>query len=765
MRRIVAVSLVLNLLLPWAFVTAVYANPPQFDMDIIFVLDNSGSMRYADRHPIQSPGDGPIASMHGGDGRPRQAWLAATAANLFIDMAAGFDTRVGYVMYTDRIERSRPLTGIYSPPMRRQVQEGIQGMMYGGFTDIAQALNYALTIFENEPDRSRTPAIIFLSDGDVHFPVGGAAAREAGRQAAVVAAQRARDMGIPIHTVGFDFADPMTGEVNPEDEQLLRDITSAANGTIEIAPEAEDLPIVMRNIFAALTEAAVQVLHIETLTGEPQEFAISIPHNSILQASITAMTSQPLDFVYIYSPDGVRLQEREYDYVDGARVVVVEGDYERAVDLNGLYTLLTMRNPAMGEYVLRFQGTEGDTISIDLLSIYDMMLILNPPTPGVGQAVFSWRLEDSAGEAIDDPYFEATLAPTIYATNVETNETTTHPFQVGQTEMTVQLPAGDYSAFLSLEDGNIISNTQTFTVTDIQILPDIVTEPVISVTLWSIIPFLNSRDIPLSDVIDSPMANWPLTASAAMGDWEDYVEFEFDSATGGEEFISLSAVGTGSADDLRVTVTNFHGESVSFLIEVRVLSGLIIIGGLVALILLIVIMLILIGKSKKPFMNDPMGKLHIKMSIPISHHVDPPPEYMISLPRIKGKRTLRELINMNIGIAEPYRLAFERISWFADQAVVSAKTKQLLEIKIPNNPAYQVKVDNMAKPFAMFDKNGGTEIIIGFEDPASGYDQYVIELGNAGLQPDFNQHGGFDSFDSDRTMAAGGPPPQNSNFW
>ena len=748
MVKIVVVSLVLNLLLPWVLIVPVYASPGQFDMDIMFLLDNSGSMRYADRHP-DSPA-GPLAGIHGGTGEPRQAWLAASAANLFIDMASSFDTRVGYVMYTHRIERSRPLSEIRSPATRQEVQRGIQSMMYGGYTDIAQALHYALDIFENEPDRSRPAAIIFLSDGDVHFPGGRADERVAGRAATLVAAQRAAAMGIPIHTVGFDFADPITGVVDPEDEELLRQITSITNGTIAIAPEASDLPVVMRNIFAALTGADVMPIFTGPVTGFEQEFTINIPHNSILQASITAMTSQPLEFVHLYNPDGVRLQEN---------------DYNRAEDINGLYTNLTMLNPTMGDYILRFLGTEGDTISIDLLSIYEIVLVQNPPTGGVNEAVFSWRLEDNAGQDNDDPTLIGTIAPNIYITNVDTGEVYTYQFPMGVTEMTIPLSPGNYESYLS--HGELISNTETFVVLDTP-PPDpcIVIEPIVSVRLWTIFPNLNTQDILLSDVINSPPANLPRVATSSMGYWEDHVEFVFNQAGAGTESITIIARSSGSADDLRVTVTNTHGESVVFLIEVTVLSGFIILGAVAALLLLILLIIIIIIKSKKPYINDPMSKLHIRMSVPSSFPVDPPPEYLLSLPRIKGKKSLRELINVNAGIAEPYRQAFEHISWFADQTILSAKTRQLLEIKIPHNPAFQVKVDKMAKPFALFDKNGGTEIRIGFENPTSGYDEYVIELGNTGMNSDYGQSGfGDDSFDFTGASQPGGAPAKNDNFW
>ena len=761
LRRIVIFALVLNLLLPWFFVETVLASPGQFDLDIIFVLDNSGSMRAADRHPRYAHipmgrGAGQLLQ----PGVRRQAWLSATAANLFIDMASGFDTRVGYVMYTDEIRGERPLSGsgIYSPATRQEIQRSIAAMQYGGFTDIALALNRALDIFQEEPDRSRTPAIVLLSDGDVHFDGEGSdlpdrPLRDAGRAEAVVAAQRAADMGIPIHIVGFDFADPISGEVDPEDEQLLRQIADISNGSFDFAPEAADLPGVMRGIFAALTGADVQTEPLIVITGEPQEHLVHIPHNSIVQASITIMTSRPdaLDYIHLYNPAGERLLENEYT---------------RAYDLNGLYTLMTMYNPSMGNYTLRFLGTAGDTVSIDLLSIEDMVLVLNPPTTEIGEAEFSWRLETNAGADIDDPTFIATLAPTLHATNLDTGETYTVTFPMGQMVMTVPLSEGDYEAFLTLPDGRT-SNVATFNVTADVIEPCTAISPRISVSMWTILPMFNSQDIRLSDVVSSPPENLPRTATSAPGNWQNYVEFDFSPAAGGGELITLHAISSGSSD-LIVTVVNTHGNYVEFVIDLVVRSGMIIIGALVALLVLLILLLIIVLASGKPYLNDPMSKLHIRMSIPMSLIADPPPEYFLSLPRVKGKKTLREIINMNVGIAEPYRLAFERISWFADQAVLTAKSKTLLEIKIPANPAYQLKLDQMARPSAIFDKNGGTEIRIGFHDPVSGYDEYVIELGNVGMGMNPNPPGGFgfdDPFNMGGPRPQGGAPAQNDNFW
>jgi hypothetical protein len=185
------------------------------------------------------------------------------------------------------------------------------------------------------------------------------------------------------------------------------------------------------------------------------------------------------------------------------------------------------------------------------------------------------------------------------------------------------------------------------------------------------------------------------------------------------------------------------------------------------LLLLAVLAAFLIAQAKKPTLNMPMSKLYIKMTLP-DVFAESPPEAALTLPPLKGKKTLRELINMNVSIAEPYRAAFEGINWFADGTVFCATSKDLLEIKVPANPGYTVKVDKQAgKNTAAFNKNGGAEIRIGSGGPGfDNYGEYIIVFGNAGPSYPSNEYfDAADGFDIGGADKKTGGSFADDDFW
>jgi Mg-chelatase subunit ChlD len=119
---ILALVLAVSIVFPGMAPASATGGTGQFDLDVIFVIDNSSSMNQADPDK-----------------------LALTAANLFIDMCQGSDSRAGYVMYTHRINAQRDLTDLIS--FSTDIKREIAGMAYSGWTDIALGLQTALDMF------------------------------------------------------------------------------------------------------------------------------------------------------------------------------------------------------------------------------------------------------------------------------------------------------------------------------------------------------------------------------------------------------------------------------------------------------------------------------------------------------------------------------------------------------------------------------------------------------------------------------------------
>jgi len=381
---------------------------------------------------------------------------------------------------------------------------------------------------------------------------------------------------------------------------------------------------------------------------------------------------------------------------------------------------------------------------------------LDLPRTSVGLVEFSWRLEDELGNNVDDPDLIEMLDTVLHFRNIETGAETIVNFEAGQTEMSLPFEPGEFEAYLTLDSDGIVrtSNVQPFTVP--AAAPLSLTESVragggaVEISLMTI--FNTETSIILADIIEFADENLPLAVVAAYGNWEEYVDFNFSSLN---DLITLTALNAG-ATDIAVSVTDPHGHNVEFFIEVNIFNGLIPIIVAAVVLLIIVAVLIIIFMGKKPRLNDPISRLPLRMTLPANVHSATPPEAILTLPPLKGKKTLRELINMNMGITEPYGIAFETISWFADQTVFSARSKNELEIRVPSNPGYVVKIDKLAgKPSVILTGDGGTEIRIGY-DGGGDYSEYVIIFGNTDRQRDSGQQYGQPFGRDDGFLTGGG---------
>jgi len=697
--------------------------PSQFDLDVILVIDHSGSMSWADPNK-----------------------LALTAANLFIDMNFGSDSRVGYVMYSHYIVAQRGLTDLVS--FSRDIKNEISAMEYGGWTDIALGVETALEIFANEPDRSRTPAIILLSDGNTSLEVPSGVQPRPIRStvesnlALLYAVDNAASMGVPIFTVGFNH----NGELDIATMELMARQTGGFSRETVIA---NDLPIIMFDIYSHLTGARGDDVIVETVPADGNmSVTIPIRDSSIHRAIVTIMSNQPVQDVALLDPSGAA------------------GTFTQNSDASQLYTLITIMHPTMGDWVLSFVGTPGTTVSINFLSIYDVTFVFDLPRTAPEEATFSWRLENDMGADITDSYLLNLLYPSIFIRNLDTDEEIQLNFAAGQQSLTAQLPEGHYEAYMILDSHGILreSNLHTFTIHEFN--PPPIPSPIglrdgiYHVTLTTI--FNPRTEISINNLVNFNPENRPITVSPIAGVWGNYVEWDFHSF---DETIVLSALRAGRTE-IPVNVQDVHGQTVTVIISVNIINGLVFVVIVLAVIIGIALLVITFMQTKKPKLNDPMSKLYIKMTLPASMAHDTPPEYALVLPAVKGKKTLRELINMNMSISEPYRVAMQSIGWFADNAILSAKSKSLLEIKIPQNAGYTIKVDkNAGKTAVAFNRNGGTEIRVGTMG-GSGYDEYdefVITLGNPpafGGNTQIDYSDGFDTGTTNKNATT-----NDDNFW
>ncbi|MCL2216175.1 MAG: VWA domain-containing protein, partial [Defluviitaleaceae bacterium] len=191
--------LLLGLLVFWAKIAFAYEtqNDCTYDCDLfslsaglvpidaVLVLDVSRSMRTADPQRI-----------------------SRDAMNLFIEMLSEGRDRVGVVAYAGQVERSRAMTTIRGQDCRDSFGSFINELNYASWTDHGLGLMEAVRIMydgHSGYDKSRQPAIILLTDGNLNVNPASPRSNAIAQQDVETAISIAQEMGSPIYTIGLNF--------------------------------------------------------------------------------------------------------------------------------------------------------------------------------------------------------------------------------------------------------------------------------------------------------------------------------------------------------------------------------------------------------------------------------------------------------------------------------------------------------------------------------------------------------------------------------
>ena len=644
--RYTVITIIIFLILPLVTFYTYAADAGQFDLDVIFVIDNSGSMLKSDPN-----------------------MLTLSASNLFIDMCEYSDSRIGYVMYTDKISSSQPLTDITN--FSEELKKAIASTRYQpeGDTDTALGLEKALELFKLDAlagKSVRKPVIIMLSDGNTDLPSPSGRTTEQSLAALEVIKGKLAETGIPVYTIGFNYDGKL-------DVEALKNIAETTKAMAQEAKTADELPLILRRIYGDLTGANSISFPAIKATGEPQSVIIPIENESIYKATITIMSKNAVENLNLKSPDSSTYGESD-----------TSGKLTTNKDPSGKYTLLSLYSPIKGDWTLTFTGTKDDVVSIDLLSVYDLKLVMDAPVATFAKTDISWHLEDTDGNNVVDTSLIAGLTVTLHANN----DSVVEKIPKGQTTASFVLKPGDYESYLTMESGDIVrtSNTMTFTVPASKPI-GLKNTSVDTVYISLVTLFRKDKTFYLDELIDYADYNRKLNIGFTSGEWEDFVELNYDHI---DEAISVSALKSGKSET-RVIVTGSDGSKATFYIAAKNLSGWwFIIGTLVLLLIAAGIVLFIIYK-RKPYLDTPMRNFSIQLNLPIDEIGYQPSETNLQLEHKKEKRSLQQIIDYNH--ADDYNIAFQNIKWFVTGTTFIAKNPNTIEVFVPVNSRFTAVVD------------------------------------------------------------------------
>ena len=201
-------------------------------MDVILLIDISGSMRFTD---------------------PNRAALEAVGN--FIDRLPVGVSRVGVIGFSGVLRYVIPLTPIDSPELQAELREQIARFQYTGFTDIGMALLTAADmLIEAYP--LKNPMILLTSDGFIQISPNQPHRTTTQSYADVELALDRLDSMVPIYTIGIH---------NPTgvDADLLEMIASLSNAEAHFIDDANKLPMIFDTIYDSHVERIASLEELE----------------------------------------------------------------------------------------------------------------------------------------------------------------------------------------------------------------------------------------------------------------------------------------------------------------------------------------------------------------------------------------------------------------------------------------------------------------------------------------------------------------------
>ncbi|MHC1721381.1 MAG: VWA domain-containing protein [Clostridiaceae bacterium] len=322
--------------------------------------------------------------------------LSAEAMKMFIDMCHTKGDKGGMVAYSGNIVKEAPLIYLNSEADKTALKNTLTNLQLGNWTDIGLGLKRAVTAIKEGHDENNKPIIILLSDGK-NDPQ---RSRTASQDDLAAGLNEAKFQNIPVYTIGLN-AD---GTV---DKNQLEYISNETGGKNFITNNANDLPQILRDIFAESSRLKISQHETITGTGDYQDVPINIPDSNIVESNITILSYYPVELSLTdYSGNAVAIPSEKVLYTKSTR-----------------YSMVKLVSPGKGTWILKVKGTAGDSIDISLISNYDLKTVMSVnPDKNIfkGDKVAVTAYIESNGQKLEDSEFISTLKATLYMKNLET---------------------------------------------------------------------------------------------------------------------------------------------------------------------------------------------------------------------------------------------------------------------------------------------------------------------------------------------------------
>ncbi|MCM3115346.1 VWA domain-containing protein [Neobacillus sp. MER 74] len=266
------------------------------------------------------------------------------AMKMFIDMSSLNRDKIAVISYSDEVRSKKDLVKIGTEKDKETLKAHIDSLKKYPATDISVGVKEAVNVLNKNHEKNYLPIIVLLADGNNDLLSNkGKTIKQADDDLAQAVTQ-AKAQRYPIYVIGLNA----NGKLNKE---VLQNIASRTNGKFFETSNANDLPGILREIFA--NHLKLKVVPVKDLSAkeEYQDIIIKIPNENVLEANISLVSNKPVE-LKIYDPAG-KMYPLPSDKI--------------LLSKSKNYSILKLLNPVKGDWVLKVKGFPKDKIDIKLV--------------------------------------------------------------------------------------------------------------------------------------------------------------------------------------------------------------------------------------------------------------------------------------------------------------------------------------------------------------------------------------------------------------
>ena len=346
MKSLVAFFLTLLMVLSFLGVPASALETEVKELDVVVIIDTSGSMRTAD---------------------PQRVSVAAV--KMLANMMPAENSHIGIVTFnTEAIVQTKDgngnptLTSLSNINNVKYVKDRADSISFSGDTGIGNALDTAAMLLKNCSEADHKKAIILFTDGMDDLPTAAqlSACIERERSALSWASQNE----CPIYCIGFDYITPSGKSSMGEAGEGITKLTSYSDATGGYTKATSDI-YEIEQLFIDMLANICSLYYIDVATipgdGGRHEKTISINPN-VIEANIriSSKTTNAINngSIELFDPDGNRIKLSNHDNV--------------RYDVDASAASIKILEPDNGDWLLVIDGILGEDVKIGLLEHYNI---------------------------------------------------------------------------------------------------------------------------------------------------------------------------------------------------------------------------------------------------------------------------------------------------------------------------------------------------------------------------------------------------------